>query len=157
EEVEPLQYVLPHPLERDRPIWQRLVPPLQQQGRERGLWATHLGPELGGPGHGQVRLALLNQILGRTPMAPIVFGCPAPDTGNAEIIAHYGTDDLKERYLKPLLNGEIFSSFSMTEPQGGSDPKEFTCSAVLDGDEWVINGEKWFSSNAKFASFLIVM
>jgi acyl-CoA dehydrogenase len=157
DEVEPLQYVLPHPLERERPIWQKLVPPLQQQVRERGLWATHLGPELGGPGHGQVKLALLNQILGRTPMAPVVFGCQAPDTGNAEIIAHYGTDDLKTRYLKPLLNGEIFSSFSMTEPQGGSDPKEFVCSAVLDGDEWVINGEKWFSSNAKFASFLIVM
>jgi acyl-CoA dehydrogenase len=65
--------------------------------------------------------------------------------------------DEVEKYLQPLLDGEIFSCFSMTEPQGGSDPKEFTCSAVLDGDEWVINGEKWFSSNARYASFLIVM
>jgi acyl-CoA dehydrogenase len=157
EEVEPLPYVLPHALQREHPIWQALIPPLQQEVRARGLWATHLGPELGGPGHGQVKLALLNEILGRTPMAPIVFGCQAPDSGNAEIIAHYGTDEHKEKYLQPLLNGEMFSCFSMTEPQGGSDPKEFTCSAVLDGDEWVINGEKWFSSNARYAEFLIVM
>ena len=109
EEVEPLQFVLPHPLERDHPLWQALVPPLQQQVRDRGLWATHLGPELGGPGHGQVKLALLNEILGRVPMAPIVFGCQAPDSGNAEIIAHYGTDQLKATYLRPLLDGEIFS------------------------------------------------
>jgi acyl-CoA dehydrogenase len=156
-EVEPLQYVLPHALERAHPIWQALVPPLQQEVRARGLWATHLGPDLGGPGHGQVKLALLNEILGRTPMAPIVFGCQAPDSGNAEIIAHYGTDELKERYLRPLLDGQMFSCFSMTEPQGGSDPKEFTCSAVLDGEEWVINGEKWFSSNARYSEFLIVM
>jgi acyl-CoA dehydrogenase len=156
-EIEPLHYVLPHALERDDPVWQALVPPLQQHVRDRGLWATHLGPELGGKGHGQVKLALLNEILGRAPLAPIVFGCQAPDSGNAEIIAHYGTDEHKSRYLQPLLNGEIFSCFSMTEPQGGSDPKEFTCSAVLDGDEWVINGEKWFSSNARYAEFFIVM
>jgi acyl-CoA dehydrogenase len=156
EEVEPLQHVLTHALVRDD-IWRALVPPLQRQVKERGLWATHLGPDLGGPGHGQVKLALLNEILGRTPMAPIVFGCQAPDSGNAEILAHYGTDEHKRLYLQPLLDGEIWSCFSMTEPQGGSDPKEFTCSATLDGDEWVINGEKWFSSNARYAEFLIVM
>jgi acyl-CoA dehydrogenase len=156
DEVEPLRHVLTHALVRDD-IWQALVPPLQDQVKQRGLWATHLGPELGGPGHGQVKLALLNEILGRAPMAPIVFGCQAPDSGNAEIIAHYGTEEHKQRYLQPLLNGEIWSCFSMTEPQGGSDPKEFRCSAVLDGDEWVINGEKWFSSNARYADFLIVM
>lgn len=157
DEVDPLKYVLPHALERKHPIWQALVPPLQREVRARGLWATHLGPDLGGPGHGQVKLALLNEILGRTPMAPIVFGCQAPDSGNAEIIAHYGTAEHKAKYLKPLLDGEIFSCFSMTEPQGGSDPKEFTCSAVLEGDEWVIEGEKWFSSNARHSEFFIVM
>jgi acyl-CoA dehydrogenase len=156
DEVEPLRFVLPHSLVRDE-RWRALVPPLQRQVKERGLWATHLGPDLGGPGHGQVKLALLNEILGRAPIAPIIFGCQAPDSGNAEILAHYGTDEHKAKYLQPLLDGELFSCFSMTEPQGGSDPKEFTCSAVLDGDEWVINGEKWFSSNARFASFLIVM
>ncbi len=156
EEVEPLRYVLPHSLQRDE-LWHALVPPLQRQVKERGLWATHLGPDLGGPGHGQVKLALLNEILGRAPIAPMIFGCQAPDSGNAEILAHYGTEEHKGKYLQPLLDGEIFSCFSMTEPQGGSDPKEFTCSAMLDGDEWVINGEKWFSSNARYASFLIVM
>jgi acyl-CoA dehydrogenase len=102
-------------------------------------------------------LALLNEILGRTGLAPIVFGCTAPDTGNAEILAHYGTPEHKAKYLQPLLDGEIFSCFSMTEPQAGSDPKEFTCKATLEGDEWVIEGEKWFSSNAKHAAFFIVM
>ena len=119
------------------------------------------GPELGGPGFGQIKLALLNEILGRTgagpSMAPIVFGCAAPDTGNAEILAHYGTPEHKETYLQPLLNGEIFSCFSMTEPQAGSDPTEFTTTAELDGDTWILNGEKWFSSNARWAAFLIVM
>jgi acyl-CoA dehydrogenase len=139
------------------PLRMELIPPLQDQVRARGLWATHLGPELGGPGFGQVKLALLNEILGRSHSGPIVFGCQAPDSGNAEILAHYGTDDLKKRYLEPLLEGDIMSSFSMTEPHGGSDPTGFKTTARLDGDEWVINGEKWFSSHAGFSDFLIVM
>ena len=156
DEIEPLPYVLTHALVRDD-IWQALVPPLQEQVKARGLWATHLGPELGGPGHGQVKLALLNEILGRATMAPIVFGCQAPDSGNAEILAHFGTDEHKATYLQPLLDGQIWSCFSMTEPQAGADPQEFTCTAVLDGDEWVINGEKWFASNARYAEFIILM
>ena len=112
---------------------------------------------MGGQGYGQLKLALLNEILGRSQWAPIVFGCQAPDTGNAEIIAHYGTPEQKERYLRPLLDGEMFSSYSMTEPQGGADPTQFQTRAVRDGDDWVINGWKYFSSNAKTASFLIVM
>ncbi|MGQ0432126.1 MAG: acyl-CoA dehydrogenase family protein [Microthrixaceae bacterium] len=134
-----------------------LVEGLKDQVRERHLWACHLGPELGGEGYGQLKLALMNEILGRSGWAPIIFGCQAPDTGNAEIIAHYGTDEQKERWLQPLLDGEVFSCYSMTEPQGGSDPTMFTCSAERDGDEWVINGEKFFSSNLREASFLIVM
>jgi acyl-CoA dehydrogenase len=86
-----------------------------------------------------------------------VFGCQAPDSGNAEILAHFGTPEQKERYLRPLLDGEISSSYSMTEPHGGADPTLFTTRAVRDGDGWVINGEKWFSSNARHATFLIVM
>ena len=125
--------------------------------RDQGLWACHLGADLGGAGYGQLKLALLNEILGRSGWAPIIFGCQAPDTGNAEIIAHYGTDEQKEQYLQPLLNGELFSCYSMTEPQAGADPTEFQTTAVRDGDEWVINGWKFFSSNAKTASFLIVM
>jgi acyl-CoA dehydrogenase len=158
EHIEPLDLVWPGlqftPLD---DIRRKAIEPLKQQVRDQGLWATHLGPELGGAGYGQVKLSLLNEILGRSQWAPIVFGCQAPDTGNAEIIAHYGTPDQKERYLQPLLNGEVFSCYSMTEPQGGADPAQFKCRAVKDGEEWVINGWKFFSSNARTASFLIVM
>jgi acyl-CoA dehydrogenase len=157
-EVEPLDLVFEHetfvPLDETR---RKIVGPLKEEVRGQGLWATHLGPELGGQGHGQLRLALLNEILGRSSWAPIVFGCQAPDTGNAEIIAHYGTPEQKQRYLRPLLDGELFSTYSMTEPQAGADPAQFTTRAVRDGDEWVINGWKYFSSNARTASFLIVM
>jgi acyl-CoA dehydrogenase len=157
EECEPLDLIIKESHDLGDPVRQALIPPLQKVVRERGLWATHLGPHLGGPGYGQVKLALLNEILGRSECAPIVFGSQAPDSGNSEILAHYGTPELKERYLEPLLDNRIVSCFSMTEPQGGSDPKEFTTAAVQDGDEWVINGEKWFSSFAGIASFIIVM
>ena len=93
EEVEPLDFVINHPFDLADPLRQELIPPLQEKVQERGLWATHLGPELGGAGFGQVKLALLNEILGRSLSGPTVFGCQAPDTGNAEILAHYGTDD----------------------------------------------------------------
>src|ERR1700687_824063 len=135
----------------------KFVRPLQAEVRKRKLWGCHLGPELGGQGYGQIKLALMNEILGRSRFAPIVFGCQAPDSGNAEILAHYGTPDQKKRFLQPLLDNEIVSAFSMTEPQGGADPKDFKTKAELRGDDWVINGEKWFSSNAHLASFLIVM
>ena len=102
-------------------------------------------------------MALLNEIVGRSRWAPAVFGSQAPDSGNAEILALFGTDAQKQRYLNRFLNGEISSCYSMTEPQGGSDPGLFTTTAVRDGDDWVINGEKWFSSNACYASFYIVM
>jgi acyl-CoA dehydrogenase len=156
-EVEPLELVLRAPGDVKNPQNIKLIRPLQAQVKARKLWACHLGPELGGQGYGQVKLALMNEILGRSSFAPTVFGCQAPDTGNAEILAHYGTPDQKERYLKPLLSNEIVSAFSMTEPQGGSDPLTFTTSAVREGEHWVINGEKWFSTNARYAEFLIVM
>jgi acyl-CoA dehydrogenase len=135
---------------------EKLIKPLQQQVKDQGLWACHLGPELGGQGYGQVKLGLMNEKLGRNALAPTIFGCQAPDTGNAEIIAHYGTEAQKAQWLKPLLNGDIRSAYSMSEPSGGSDPLTFTTSAVLDGDEWVINGEKWFSTNARWSTILIV-
>lgn len=157
EEVEPLDHVIKHGYDMTDPVRQKLIPPLQKKVQERGLWACHLRPELGGQGYGQVKLALMNEILGRAHWASIVFGCQAPDSGNAEILAHYGTPEQKERFLKPLLANEIVSCFSMTEPQGGADPKVFTTQAVQDGDEWVITGEKWFSSHARYSTFLIVM
>lgn len=157
DEVEPLDHVLDSPYNITDPKFVRLVRPLQQRVRERKLWACHLGPNLGGPGYGQVKLGLLNEILGRSAFGPTVFGCQAPDSGNAEILAHFGTEAQKRQYLRPLLDNEIVSCFSMTEPQGGADPKIFTTTAVRDGDDWLISGQKWYASNARYASFLIVM
>ncbi|WP_330255716.1 acyl-CoA dehydrogenase family protein [Nocardia sp. NBC_00565] len=158
DEVEPLDLIWPHqqfvPPDETR---RKVIDPLKEQVRQQGLWATHLGPDLGGQGYGQLKLALLNEILGRSSWAPVIFGCQAPDTGNAEIIAHFGTEEQKQRYLRPLLEGELFSSYSMTEPHAGADPTQFTTRAVRDGADWIINGWKYFSSNARTASFLIVM
>ena len=135
----------------------KIMAPLRESVKKQDLWACHLTPELGGKGWGQVELALMNEILGRSLFASRVFGCQAPDTGNAELIAHFGTEEQKKKYLAPLLEGEIVSCFSMTEPQGGADPKVFTCRARREGDEYVIDGEKWFASNARFAEFLLVV
>ena len=157
EEIEPLDFIVKSPYDLADPIRQEVIPPLQKIVQERNLWACHLGPDLGGPGYGQVKLALMNEILGRARSASTVFGTQAPDTGNSEILAHFGTPEQKEQFLEPLLRNEIVSCYSMTEPQGGADPAVFQTTAVEDGDEWVINGEKWFSSNARYASFLIVM
>ena len=157
-EVEPLD--LRYPQMHFTPPAPELKPrvdALKQQVRDQGLWAAHLGPELGGHGFGQLKLALLNEILGRSEWAPVIFGTAAPDTGNAEILAHYGTPEQKERYLQPLLDGEIFSCYSMTEPQGGADPGVFRTRAYREGGDWIIDGWKFFSSNAATASFLIVM
>ena len=156
-ECEPIDLIVKESHDLNDPVRQALIPPLQKIVNQRGLWATHLGPHLGGPGYGQVKLALLNEILGRSECAPIVFGSQAPDSGNSEILAHYGTPELKKRYLEPLLDNRIVSCFSMTEPQGGADPKVFTTTATQDGDHWIINGEKWFSSFASMASVIIVM
>jgi acyl-CoA dehydrogenase len=136
----------------------RVIAPLQQQVRERGLWAAHLPPELGGQGFGQVKLGLMHEILGTSPFAPVAFGNQAPDSGNSEVLALAGTEDQKEQWLHPLLAGDLRSAFSMTEPDAaGSDPTLLQTRAIEDGDSWVINGHKWFSTNASVADFLIVM
>ena len=134
------------------------VAPLQEQVKARGLWATHLPPELGGQGMGQVRLGLMHEILGTSPIAPLAFGNAAPDSGNSEILAMAGTPEQKDRWLHPLLAGDLRSAFSMTEPDTpGSDPTQLRTRAVRDGADWVIDGRKWFSSNGSIADFLIVM
>lgn len=158
DEIAPLELLWPHDHHKVPPKWLKLViDPLKDEVHRRGLWACHLGPELGGQGFGQVKLSLMNEILAPYQWAPTIFGVQGPDTGNAEILAHYGTSEQKERYLQPLLNGELFSAFSMTEPQGGSDPTAFRCRAEPDGAGWVINGEKFFTSNSEEAAFLIVI
>ncbi|NUU24843.1 MAG: acyl-CoA dehydrogenase [Streptomycetaceae bacterium] len=159
-EVEPLDLLFPgneEPYKRDSEVFREVVRPLQQQVRDHGLWAAHLPPTLGGMGMGQVKLALLNEILGRSSWAPMVFGTQAPDSGNAEILAHYGNEEQRREFLEPLLDGRIVSTYAMTEPTGGADPGGFTCRAVRDGDEWVIDGEKWFASNYPHAAFVIAM
>nr|WP_315597315.1 acyl-CoA dehydrogenase family protein [uncultured Cupriavidus sp.] len=157
EEVEPLEHVLTSPYAVQDPMRNRLMKPLQQKVKDQGLWACHLGPELGGPGFGQVKLALLNEILGRSSYAPTVFGCQAPDSGNAEILAHYGTPEQKRQFLEPLLSNDIVSCFAMTEPHGGSDPTLIRTTAERDGDEWVLNGQKWFASTSNYAAFFITI
>ena len=139
-----------------------LVRPLQEVVRRRGLGAAHLPPELGGMGFGQVRLGLMHEILGQSPYGPLVFGNNAPDSGNAELLAVgmelTGREDIRSRWLEPLLAGTMRSAFSMTEPNtAGSDPKLLSTQAVRDGDEWVINGRKWYTSNGSVADILIVM
>jgi len=136
---------------------ERAMAPLQEEVKGRGLWAAHLPPELGGQGFGQVKLGLMHEVLGTSPLAPMAFGNQAPDSGNSEILALAGTPEQKERWLHPLLAGDLRSAFSMTEPGAGADPTLLATRAVRDGDDWVINGHKWFSSNASIADFLIVM
>ncbi|HUF33585.1 MAG TPA: acyl-CoA dehydrogenase family protein [Acidimicrobiales bacterium] len=157
EEIEPFSIVFPYALRTKDPKVLAMVREMQQQVKDQGLWALFLDQELGGPGFGQLKLALVNEILGRYPAAPQFFGTAAPDTGNMELLAAYGTEEQKERWLVPLMNQEIFSAYSMTEPQGGSDPTLFKTTAMRDGEEWVINGEKWFTSAGRYADILVVM
>ena len=135
-----------------------LLETLRGRAREAGLWAPHVPPEAGGTGLGFLYYACLNEEIGRSAYAQLVFGCQAPDAGNAEILWMFGTDEQKERWLQPLVAGEVRSFFSMTEPEvPGSDPTTLRTRAVREGDEWVIDGHKWFSSGAEGAAFGIVM
>src|SRR4051794_8206113 len=137
---------------------EKLLAQLQDEVRALGLWAPHIPPEAGGSGTGFLDYAYLNEYIGRSFFGQLVFGCQAPDAGNGEILHMFGTDEQKERWLHPLVAGQIRSFFSMTEPEvPGSDPTTLRTRAVRDGDDWVINGHKWFSSSAEGAAFGIVM
>src|SRR3982751_1864796 len=113
EKVGPLDYVFPHAVRWPDPAVKAYVRELQAEVKDQGLWAIFLDKDLGGPGYGQLKLALLNEILGKYPSAPSFFGCQAPDTGNMEMLAAYGTEEQKERWLKPLMNQELWSAYSM--------------------------------------------
>src|SRR6478736_173580 len=135
-----------------------LLRQLQDEVRAAGLWAPHVPPDAGGTGTGFLDYAYLNEHIGRSVWGQRVFGCQAPDAGNAEILHLYGTDEQKAAWLAPLVAGTIRSFFSMTEPEvPGSDPTTLRTRAVREGDEWVIDGHKWFSSGADGAAFGIVM
>jgi acyl-CoA dehydrogenase len=135
-----------------------LIRDLQGKAKEAGLWAPHLPPEAGGSGSGFIEYAYLNEEIGRSFIAQLLFGCQAPDAGNGEILHLFGTDEQKQRFLEPLVSGATRSFFGMTEPEvAGSDPTLLRGRAVRDGDEWVIDAHKWFSSGADGAGFGVVM
>ena len=137
-------------LDREDDEAEALIARLQDEVRALGLWAPHVPPEAGGTGTGFLDYAYFNEYIGRSMWGQLVFGCQAPDAGNAEILHMFGTDEQKERWLAPLVAGEIRSFFSMTEPEvPGSDPTTLRTRAVRDGDDWVIDGHKWFSSGAR--------
>jgi acyl-CoA dehydrogenase len=145
-------------LDREDDEAQRLVQELRARAKAEALWAPHLPPEAGGTGQGFLVYAYLNEEIGRSVWAQLIFGCQAPDAGNGEILHLFGTDEQKQRWLAPLVAGEMRSFFSMTEPDApGSDPTTLRTRAVREGNEWVIDGRKWFSSGAEGAGFGIVM
>ena len=137
----------------------RILVEIRERARAEGLWNLFMPDERYGAGLTNVEYAALCEEMGRSPaIAPMAFNCSAPDTGNMEILAEHGTDEQRERWLRPLLDGEIRSCFSMTEPEvSGSDPTTLRSRAELDGGEWVINGHKWFTSGAVGAAVAIAM
>jgi acyl-CoA dehydrogenase len=132
---------------------------IRERAKADGLWNLFLTDQRFGPGLTNWEYGMLCEEMGRSPIvAPMAFNCAAPDTGNMEILAEHGTDEQRQTWLQPLLDGEIRSCFSMTEPEvSGSDPTTLQTQAVRDGDDWVINGHKWFTSGAVGAEVAIVM
>ncbi|GAB5450464.1 MAG: acyl-CoA dehydrogenase family protein [Halioglobus sp.] len=138
--------------------WNLVQEPFKQQVKDQGLWACHLEKALGGQGTGQLALAQMNLITGRCIFAQEIFGNMAPDSGNAELLAEGGTPEQKEKWLWPNLRGDIRSAFAITEPfVASTDPTQIETTAVLEGDEWVLNGRKWMITNASRADFIIFM
>ncbi|HZJ48192.1 MAG TPA: acyl-CoA dehydrogenase family protein [Acidimicrobiia bacterium] len=138
-----------------------VLPKLQElrgKVKEMGMWVPHLATEVGGPGLSLVEFAQVSEELGRTPLGHFVFNAQAPDVGNMELLLGHGSDTQKQEWLVPLIDGEIRSCFSMTEPgRAGSNPTWLATTAAKDGDDYVVNGDKWFTSAADGAAFTIVM
>ena len=132
---------------------------LRQKAKNAKIWAPTMPKDLGGLGLNIMEFAPVLETAGRSMLGPLAIHCSAPDEGNLHLLNVFANDEQRERYLKPLVAGDIFSAFSMTEPPpgAGSDPRMIQTSAVRDGDDWVINGHKWFTSNGEIADFLIIM
>jgi acyl-CoA dehydrogenase len=163
EEILPLEWALGvarrgEPSEEDLAQVKTLREQIQARVKSEGLWAPHLPPEYGGMGIDFMAHAYMNEILAYAVGAAALFGVVAPNSGNQTILAKYGTEEQKQKWLLPLVEGTMQSGFSMTEPENaGSDPRSIRTSATREGDEWVINGHKWFTSNGLAADFFIVM
>jgi len=154
-EVYPLE---PHFLSKNFKEMKPMLEEARQKVKQMELWAPQLPKELGGVGIGFMGYAMVCEEIGRSPIGPYIFGSQAPDAGNIEIMAKYATEEQKEKYMRPLIRGEIRSCFSMTEPEfAGSNPTRMATTAVKDGDDYVINGHKWWTSSADGADFAVVM
>tara|TARA_A100000164_G_scaffold184813_1_gene164126 strand:+ start:194 stop:1432 length:1239 start_codon:yes stop_codon:yes gene_type:complete len=131
---------------------------LRKKAHDEGIWLPHMPEEWGGMGLGHVELAMVQAEAAKSRYGPWVFNCQAPDEGNMHTLLHWATPEQAEKYLKPLCKGVVWSCFAMTEPEvAGSDPTLIQTNAYEDGDEWVINGHKWFISNAHRANFAILV
>jgi len=126
--------------------------------KSKGLWAPHLEQKNGGLGLTLTEFAHVSEVLGQSPIGHYCFNCQAPDIGNMELLLGHASMDIKEKFLTPLMEGDIRSCFAMTEPDlAGSNPVMMNTTAVNDGNDYIINGHKWFTSSADGASFAIVM
>ncbi len=142
----------------DRGEYVRTIVGLREKAKGEGLWNPHLPAEWDGMGLGPTAMAFVSAEAGRTGIGPFVINAQAPDEGNMHTLLHWATPEQKERYLRPLAEGRARSCFAMTEPEvAGSDPTLIQTKAVKDGDDWVINGHKWFISGAKGANFAILI
>jgi len=141
-----------------RDAYLKIIFGLRGQARKAGIWLPHMPEEWGGMGLGHVELAMVQAEAAKTRLGPWVFNCQAPDEGNMHTLLHWATDEQKEKYLRPLCEGRVMSCFAMTEPEvAGSDPTLIQTRAYQDGDEWVVNGHKWFISNAHRSNFAILV
>ena len=144
--------------EDDRDAYVTALLGMRKAAFEAGLWCPHMPEEFGGMGLSHVEMAMVQAEAAKTYYGPWVLNCQAPDEGNMHTLLHWATDEQKEKYLKPLCDGRMWSCFAMTEPEvAGSDPTLIQTRAYQDGDEWVINGHKWFISNAHRANFAILI
>jgi acyl-CoA dehydrogenase len=141
-----------------RDEWIKAIIETRGKAKDAGLWLPHMPKEWGGMGLGHLEMAAVSAEAGKTRMGPFMLNAQAPDEGNMHTLLHWATDEQKEQYLRPLCEGRARSCFAMTEPEvAGSDPTLIQTRAYPDGDEWVINGHKWFISGARGAQFAILI
>ena len=156
--VKPGEARIGNPDEIERGDYIRILIEMRNEARAAGIWLPHMPAEWGGMGLGHVELAMVQAEAAKAYYGPWVLNCQAPDEGNMHTLLHWATDAQKEKYLRPLCDGVAMSCFAMTEPDvAGSDPTLIQTRAVLEGDHWVINGHKWFISNARRAAFAILI